>query len=246
MTRHGGPRQAGVAHAGVVLAAGAGVRVGHSRNKVFLPLAGRRILTWSLELLRRVRGIGRLVLVVRPDDFQLAEEVLDRELPGVRVDLVIGGATRHESEYRALLHLAEDIRAGTIDIVLVHDAARPLTPAGVVEEVLTAAVRTGAAVPGLPLEGVVELDAAGDPCRAGYEALVSVQTPQAFRGAPLLAAHDAAARDGFTGTDTAECVERYGQLPVQIVPGDPRNLKVTYADDLFVAERLLAATGYKG
>ncbi|HEU4896065.1 MAG TPA: 2-C-methyl-D-erythritol 4-phosphate cytidylyltransferase, partial [Actinomycetota bacterium] len=61
----------------------------------------------------------------------------------------------------------------------------------------------------------------------------------------LLAAYEAAAADGFAGTDTASCVERYEGVAVHVVAGDPRNLKVTYADDLFLAELMLAASGYK-
>ena len=232
-------------HAGVVLAAGAGTRVGNSRNKVYLPLGGRRIVTWSLELFRQVPGIGRLVLVVREDDRELAAEVLDRELAGVPVELVTGGETRHESEYRALLHLADDIRRGEIDVVLVHDAARPLTPVSVVEEVLATAARTGGAIPALPLEDVAGVDAEGRMAEPDRTDLIRVQTPQAFRSAELLAAYEAAAADGFAGTDTASCVERYRGVAVHVVAGDPRNLKVTYADDLFMAELMLAASGYK-
>jgi 2-C-methyl-D-erythritol 4-phosphate cytidylyltransferase len=238
-------RQAGATHAGIVLAAGAGTRLGNSRNKVYLPLSGRRIITWSLELFRKVPGIGRLVLVVRNDDRELAEEILDRELPGVDVDLVTGGETRHESEYLALLHLADEIRQGEIDIVLLHDAARPLTPAKVVEEVLVTAMRTGGAIPALPLEDVAGVDEAGRMSDAGRSDMIRVQTPQAFRSAPLLAAYESAAVDGFMGTDTASCIERYEDLPVHVVSGDPRNIKVTYADDLFMAELLLAASGYE-
>jgi len=117
---------------------------------VYLPLAVRRIVTWSLELFRKLPGIGRLVLVVRDEHRELAAEVLDRELPGVPVDLVTGGETRHESEYRALLHLADEIRDGEIDVVLVHDATRPLAPVKVVEEVLGTAIRSGSAIPALP------------------------------------------------------------------------------------------------
>jgi 2-C-methyl-D-erythritol 4-phosphate cytidylyltransferase len=238
-------RQAGTTHAGIVLAAGSGTRVGNSRNKVYLPLAGRRIITWSLELFRKIPGIGRLVLVVRDEDRELAAEILDRELPGVQVDLVTGGETRHESEYRALLHLAEEIRQGEIDVVLVHDAARPLAPVKVVEEVLATAIRTGSAIPALPLEDVAGVDEAGRMSRAERTDLVRVQTPQAFKGSPLLAAYQAAAVDGFTGTDTAACVERYQGVAVQVVDGDPRNIKVTYADDLFTAELILETSGYE-
>ena len=238
-------RQAGTTHAGIVLAAGSGTRVGNSRNKVYLPLAGRRIVTWSLELFRRIPGIGRLVLVVRDEDRELAAEVLDRELPGVPVDLVTGGETRHESEYRALLHLADEIRRGEIDVVLVHDAARPLAPVRIVEEVLATAIREGSAIPALPCEDVVGVDEHGRMSHAGRSGMVRVQTPQAFRSGPLLAAYQAAASDGFTGTDTASCVERYEGLPVQVVSGDPRNIKVTYADDLFTAELILTTSGYQ-
>jgi 2-C-methyl-D-erythritol 4-phosphate cytidylyltransferase len=237
--------QAETTHAGIVLAAGSGTRVGNSRNKVYLPLAGRRIVTWSLEVFRKIPGIGRLVLVVRDDDRELAAEVLDRELPGVRVDLVTGGDTRHESEYRALLHLAAEIERGEIDVVLVHDAARPLAPARIVEEVLATAKRTGSAIPALPCEDVVGVDEHGRMSHAGRAGMVRVQTPQAFRSGPLLSAYQAAASDGFTGTDTASCVERYEGLPVQVVAGDPRNIKVTYADDLFTAELILTTSGYQ-
>jgi 2-C-methyl-D-erythritol 4-phosphate cytidylyltransferase len=238
-------RQSGTTHAGIVLAAGSGTRVGNSRNKVYLPLAGRRIVTWSLELFRKVPGVGRLVLVVREEDRELAAEILDRELPGVPVDLVTGGETRHESEYRALLHLADEIRRGEIDVILVHDAARPLAPVKVAEEVLATAVRTGSAIPALPLEDVAGVDEAGRMSQTGRTDLVGVQTPQAFRSSPLLAAYQAAAVDGFCGTDTAACVERYQSLPVQVVDGDPRNIKVTYADDLFTAELILETSGYE-
>jgi 2-C-methyl-D-erythritol 4-phosphate cytidylyltransferase len=237
--------QAERTHAGIVLAAGSGTRVGNSRNKVYLPLAGRRIVTWSLEVFRKIPGIGRLVLVVRDDDRELAAEVLDRELPGVPVDLVTGGDTRHESEYRALLHLAGEIERGEIDVVLVHDAARPLAPVRIVEEVLATAIRSGSAIPALPCEDVVGVDEHGRMSHAGRSGMVRVQTPQAFRSGPLLAAYQAAAADGFTGTDTASCVERYEGLPVQVVSGDPRNIKVTYADDLFTAELILTTSGYQ-
>jgi len=237
--------QVGTTNAGIVLAAGSGTRVGDSRNKVYLPLAGRRIVTWSLALFHKVPGIGRLVLVVRDEDRQLAAEVLDRELPGVPVDLVTGGQTRHESEYRALLHLADEIRRGEIDVVLVHDAARPLAPVKVVEEVLATAIRTGSAIPALPLEDVVGVDDAGRMSQAGRTGLVHVQTPQGFRGGALLDAYQDAALDGFVGTDTAACVERYGGVAVQLVDGDPRNIKVTYADDLSTAELILTTSGYE-
>ncbi len=235
--------KAGAGYAGIVLAAGSGTRIGHSHSKVYLPLAGRPMLAWSLELLLRVGGVDRLVLVARAEDFDLATEVLERELPGVPVELLSGGRSRHESEYRALAHLAGDVRAGLVTAVLIHDAARPLASVAMTERVLEAALRRGAAVPGVPAENVVGVDPSGRLAPAASDRLVTIQTPQAFRARQLLDAHEAAARDGFTGTDTAACVERYTGTEVVVVPGDPGNLKITFRDDLLVAERLLASGG---
>ncbi len=86
---------------------------------------------------------------------------------------------------------------------------------------------------------MLAVDATGRLVPGGGEQLVSIQTPQAFRAAPLLDAYEAAARDGFAGTDTAACVERYTDLEVAVVPGELGNLKITFADDLLIAERLL-------
>jgi 2-C-methyl-D-erythritol 4-phosphate cytidylyltransferase len=233
---------AGGPYAGIVLAAGSGTRVGHSGSKAYLPLAGRSMLVWALETLAGTGGVERLVLAVRAQDLSLAGEVLERELPGVEVDLVAGDATRHESEYRALRHMAGAIRTGVITAVLLHDAARPLASTDLSERVLAAALSCGAAVPGVPVENVLAVDPAGRLVPGNRERLVSIQTPQAFRAAPLLDAYDAAARDGFTGTDTAACVERYTDLEVAVVPGEPGNLKITFADDLRIAERLLERT----
>jgi 2-C-methyl-D-erythritol 4-phosphate cytidylyltransferase len=235
--------EVGTGHAGIVLAAGGGTRIGQSRSKVYLPLAGRPIVAWSLELLWQVPGVERLVLAARAEELELAAEVVGRELPGVPVDLVRGGRSRHESEYLALSHLAEDIRGGRLAAVLIHDAARPLASLEMTERVLAAALRRGAAVPGVPAESIMGVDAGGRLSPTAAERLVTIQTPQAFRALPLLEAHEAAARDGFTGTDTAACVERYGELEVEVVPGDPGNLKVTFPDDLLVAERLLGRMG---
>jgi 2-C-methyl-D-erythritol 4-phosphate cytidylyltransferase len=230
--------------AAVVLAGGSGTRLGADGNKVYLPLAGRRLVSWALQAFADVRSVRRLVLVVRPADRELAEEIVDREVRS-RVEIVPGGPSRHHSEFNALVHLGPAIRAGEIDVVAIHDGARPLAGRRLIADTIEAAGAYGAAVPGVPLE-----DAAVPHPQAGLRTepvdrrLVRVQTPQAFRAAPLLLAYECAARDGFAGTDTAACMERYGGLPVHCLPGDPRNIKVTYPQDLFLAERLLALADY--
>ena len=230
--------------AAVVLAGGSGTRLSGNGNKVYLPLAGRRLVSWALQAFADVRSVRRLVLVVRPADLALAESTVDREVRA-RVEIVTGGPTRHHSEWEALRHLAPAIHSGELDVVAIHDGARPLAGRRLIGDTIEAARVYGAAVPGIPLD-----DAAVPHPELGFRAepsdrrLVRVQTPQAFLARPLLAAYDCAAEDGFTGTDTAACVERYG-VRVHCLPGDPRNLKVTYPRDVLLAERLLALADYR-
>jgi 2-C-methyl-D-erythritol 4-phosphate cytidylyltransferase len=242
-------REAGRA-ALVVLAGGSGTRLGADLNKVYLPLAGRRVVSWSFTWASKVPEIGHFVLVVRPEDADLARETLRREAAGLPVDLVIGGGTRHDSEQAGLEHLQERIDRGEVDVVAIHDGARPLAGPALFRSVVTTAASVGGALPALPAESVLAVDADGEP--AGGPAvparlpvsLTRVQTPQAFRAKELVAAYDAAADAGYQGTDTACSVEAYSDLVVQVVAGSRHNLKVTYPHDLFLAERLLAANRY--
>jgi 2-C-methyl-D-erythritol 4-phosphate cytidylyltransferase len=111
---------------GVVLAAGMGTRVGADGNKAYLQVAGRSMVTWSLDTVARCPDVSRVVLVFRRGERQLAEETVARELPGVPVEYVAGGDSRHGSEHRMLTYLAPDIDSGAVDVVAIHDAARPV------------------------------------------------------------------------------------------------------------------------
>src|SRR4051795_10271158 len=114
---------------GVVLAAGLGTRVGADGNKAYLRLAGRSMVGWSLTAVSEVGEIARTVLVHRRGEFDLARDTVTAELPGVTVELVEGGDSRHASEFNVLRYLAADIESGAVDVVLIHDAARPLAGA---------------------------------------------------------------------------------------------------------------------
>jgi 2-C-methyl-D-erythritol 4-phosphate cytidylyltransferase len=223
--------------AAIVLAGGSGTRLGGERNKVYLPLRGRPVLAWSLATFTGMPEVGAVVLVVREPDRPVAERILAEHTRG-GVEVVVGGSTRQASELAGLRRLAGRIDRGEIDVVLVHDAARPLAGRELASSVLNAARITGGAVPGLWRD---DLAVAG-PDGSGLagpspEGLVAVQTPQGFRAAPLLAAYEEAAGRGFVGTDTASCMERFApDVPIGWVPGDERNIKITYAHDLLVAE----------
>jgi len=224
----------------VMLAAGEGRRVGHETNKVLLPLAGRPVLAWAVGRAAALPGVGPVVLVIRDGDQDAVREALASHPAGVDVIVVTGGPSRHASEWHALGALRPAIEHGDIDVVVIHDAARPLASADLFRAVIESAARHGGALPVVDQPAVIRRDADGGPVT---ERTVAVQTPQAFRAVPLLGAYAAADRDGFVGTDTASCIEHYTDLPVHCVPGDARNIKITFPEDLALAERLLATSG---
>lgn len=232
--------------AAIVLAGGSGSRVGADANKVYLPVAGRPMIAWSLRAFVGAPGIGPVLLVVRDVDRGPAAELLGRRPGWAEIELVTGGRTRQESELAGLRRLADRIRGGRVDVVLVHDGARPMISRALLAAVLRTAREVGGAVPGLP-RGDLALAAPDEAGRATVLAgpappgLVAVQTPQGFRAAPLLAAYEEAERLGFAGTDTASCVRRFApSLPIRALPGEGRNFKVTYPHDIAVADRVLA------
>ena len=236
--------------AAVVPAAGRSVRFGGGVNKVFRDLAGRPVLARSLAALAAA-GVRRAVVALRPEDRPLwGEEVAPGLPPDLEVDLVAGGAEREDSVYAALARLAEGLRPPRW--VLVHDAARPLARPELVRRVLEATRRHGAAVPAVPLGDTIKEVAAergGDGDRVvewvvatlPRHRLRAVQTPQGFAFDRLWEAHQEARRRGWRGfTDDAALLERLG-VPVAVVPGDPANMKLTWPEDVAVAEHRLAA-----
>lgn len=205
----------------IVVAAGAGSRFG--RLKQYEQLGDKRVLDWALEAARTVsEGV---VLVVPPD-------VLGRREAGVDA-MVPGAATRSGSVRAGLAAVPPEC-----EVVVVHDAARPLAPIHLFAQVVDA-VRAGAdaALPGVPPSSTIKR-VHGDGRVAetlDRSAFVEVQTPQAFRAAALRAAH---ARGG-EATDDAALVEAAGGSVV-VVEGDPGNVKVTHPHDLEVVRAILA------
>lgn len=229
----------------VLLAAGSGTRVGAGTNKVLLPLAGVPVLVRSLRTALAVPGVAALVVVVRPGDEAEVAALLEPELGEREVRLVAGGATRHASEAAALAALADV--ADDLDVVALHDAARPLATVDLYERAIVAAREHGGGVPAAPVPPLVRRAGGPVPGVGRDVHAVGVQTPQAFRAPELLAAYRWAAAHDFDGTDTAACVDAWagatgaagGGLRIVAVESTAPNLKVTYAEDLRVAAALL-------
>lgn len=223
----------------VVLAAGSGQRFGHATNKVWLPISGRRIISRSLMNAAKSFPDGRIILVINHDDEELARATIEREVRHLNVEIVYGGATRHESEFHALEHLSPAIEAGEIEVVLIHDGARPLATPAIFIQVAEAAHRHGGAIPTIVVNQR-EMD------KTHRDTVVRVQTPQGFSARQLLEAYRKAVIDGFIGTDTAACMEKYfPDVKTLAIIADVSNVKITYPQDLVIAEHVLARRGYR-
>jgi 2-C-methyl-D-erythritol 4-phosphate cytidylyltransferase/2-C-methyl-D-erythritol 2,4-cyclodiphosphate synthase len=216
----------------IIAAAGAGSRFGGSRLKQVVELAGRPILQRSLDAFLGCDIVNDLVVALPPE---LAASPPGYLRTAVKpIEIVAGGARRQDSVAAAFARIA-----GRADIVVVHDAARPLVTDALIRRTVAAAARDGAAIAALRARDTVkQVDGEGRVAATlRREEIYLAQTPQAFRIEVL---RDALAR-GDDATDEATLAERAGYA-VTVVEGDPRNLKVTTPDDLSLAERLVVAS----
>ena len=221
------------ARAAVVMpAGGAGRRMGGT-HKPFLLLDGEPLMQHTLRPFLAIAAIEWVVIALPAEIADEPPEWLARMDPRIRI--VSGGSERGASVRNALLEVPPDA-----DVVLIHDAARPLVSAAVIERALTAAARGLNAVAAVPvIDTIKEVDEGGrivsTPDR---RTLWAAQTPQAFPRAAIADAYARAARDGVTATDDAALIARYGGTVV-VVEGEPENIKVTTPADLDVAAALL-------
>ena len=219
----------------VLLAAGSGSRFGHATNKVWLPLIDKSVISRTISNAHQAFPEAPLLLIINPDDEAMAKEILQNELPDIKIEIAYGGSTRHGSEYQALMHLEKDISSGNIDVVLIHDGARPLATPALYRKIAQVAYEKGGAIPTTAINPV-EIDISHE------TQIVRVQTPQGFRAKEVLQAYKAAEKDGFVGTDTGACVEKYfPEIKAIAVEAEVANLKITFAEDLKVAQALLTS-----
>ncbi|MFD6324682.1 2-C-methyl-D-erythritol 4-phosphate cytidylyltransferase [Streptomyces sp. NPDC058442] len=227
--------------AAVIPAAGRGVRLGPGAPKALRALGGTPMLIHAIRAMAASRAVSLVVVVAPPEGAAEVRTLLDAYALPDRTDFVVvpGGETRQES-----VKLGLDALPPGFDIVLVHDAARPLVPVDTVDAVV-AAVRGGApaVVPALPLADTVkqvEPAAPGEPepvvATPDRSLLRAVQTPQGFDRATLVHAHETVTDDV---TDDASMVEQLGRTVVT-VPGHEEAFKVTRPLDLVLAEAVLA------
>jgi 2-C-methyl-D-erythritol 4-phosphate cytidylyltransferase len=230
----------------IIPAAGLGTRMAAAAkdkkpaaSKQFTDLAGTPILIHTVRKFATLAGVSQIWIALRKTEMAEFRGRLQNDAEGSlsqKVQLVEGGEHRQQSVANALAAIS----AANDDIVLVHDAVRPFVTHEIIQDVIAAAQKYGAAIAGMPaVDTVKQVDRTADgaliTATVPRERVVLAQTPQGFRYEILKSAFDEATADGFLGTDEASLVERAGK-EVAVVMGSQRNIKITTPGDMELAE----------
>ncbi|MGH9417170.1 MAG: 2-C-methyl-D-erythritol 4-phosphate cytidylyltransferase [Terriglobales bacterium] len=235
----------------IIPAAGLSTRMGSTTSgqarKQLAEVAGAPILIHTLRKFDQCAALADLLVPVRPEDRQQVAARVEAEHYRHRVQVMEGGRARQDSVANALVEL-EKLGAGDATLVLIHDAVRPFVTVEMIERALDAAARHDAVIVALPaMDTIKQVERVGADANRVVatlqrERIVMAQTPQVFRLGLLREAFRKAGADGFYGTDEASLVEHLGH-DVFVIPGSPRNWKITTPGDLQLAEVFLQQWG---
>jgi 2-C-methyl-D-erythritol 4-phosphate cytidylyltransferase len=211
--------------------------------KQFLTLGGIPILIHSARAFVAKTGVTTVTIAVRSTEIEHVNEQLAQYGLAGKVRVVTGGETRQETVAAAM----RSLDAAPEDVVLVHDAVRPLIDAATIDRTIEAIAKHGAAIVGMPAVDTIKqvertADGAIITATIPRERIVQAQTPQGAHFGDMMRAFAEAEADSFAGTDEASLLERAG-LTVAVVPGSPANLKITQPGDLDLAEFYLKQRG---
>jgi 2-C-methyl-D-erythritol 4-phosphate cytidylyltransferase len=218
----------------IIPAAGVGKRLPGKIAKQFLEIHGKPILFWTVGKFLALEEITAGVLVVHEDEIGRTRELFGSDQNfKKKFEIVAGGAHRQDSVYNGLVRLKEDT-----DIVLVHDGVRPLVSKEIILESIRVAADSGACIAAVPVKDTVKKVKENRVLETiPREQVWQVQTPQTFRYDILYQAHQQAKQMNFHATDEAGILEWLG-IPVMVIRGDYRNIKITTHDDIAIAESL--------
>jgi 2-C-methyl-D-erythritol 4-phosphate cytidylyltransferase len=219
----------------IIPAAGVGVRMGTETPKQFLALEGVPIMVHTLRKFAAADPVNAMFLGLRPEDLERARKEIEREHFSKPLKLLEGGVTRQETVSRALAEAP-----ATTEVVVVHDAVRPFISPEMIQQIIEAARKNGAAIFGIPsVDTVKQIERQIVLGTVPRERIVLAQTPQAFRYEILKEAVKRAEADEFNGTDESSLVERLG-YEVTVLMGSERNIKITNPWDLPLARLYIA------
>jgi 2-C-methyl-D-erythritol 4-phosphate cytidylyltransferase len=230
----------------IIPAAGLGTRMGRSApekagvsRKQFMLLNNSPILIHTIRKFVSTPIVSEIVVALREDDLQWAQELFAAQGLSQSVRAVAGGETRQQSVEKALATLSDDT-----DLVAVHDAVRPFIEREIIERVVAEAKEIGAAIVGIvPVDTVKQVHRNKVRSTLPRERLILTQTPQVFRLDLLRRAFAKAREDLFIGTDESSLVERLEQVEVSVVLGTDRNIKITKPGDMDLARLYLTLEG---
>lgn len=216
----------------IIVAAGSGRRMGATENKVFLWLAGRSVIAYTIEAFERCERIDDIIIVTRKCDIPLFHGLATSKVRCVTE----GGAERQQSVLRGLRRVEGDKN----DIVLIHDGARPFVDDTIINAVIDDCMQYGGAAAGVPCKDTLKIvdDKQMIVSTADREKTYQIQTPQAFHLYDIISAHEQAAAEGVTVTDDCALAEHYG-TPVKVTMGSYDNIKLTTPEDMAVGEKIL-------
>lgn len=220
----------------IILAGGKGKRMNSKVSKQFIEIKGKPIIYYTIKKFNENKNIDNIVVVLPQDEVDyFKENVLEKYM--LKVDkIVIGGAERQDSVYNGLKSLEQD----SVDIVLIHDGARPFISDRIIEEGINYAAVYGASAPGVMPKDTIKIKneegfSINTPKR---ETLMAIQTPQVFKFNEILRCHEKIKEDKILVTDDTMVVEQYG-YNVYLYEGEYTNIKITTPEDLILGEKLI-------
>lgn len=222
----------------IITAAGKGTRMQSDINKQYIELAGVPVLARTVSVFQQCAGIDDIIIVVNEEDINFCRKSIVQQYGFSKVkSLVSGGTERQNSVYKGLCAVGEDC-----GIVLIHDGARPFVSEKNIADCISGARNFGACGIGVKLKDTVKISdpegfVADTPDRSR---LWSIQTPQGFEFSLIKKAHDMAVQNNYLGTDDMVLVEMQG-IPVKIIEGNYRNIKITTQEDLIIGEAFAAS-----
>ncbi len=221
----------------IIPAGGSGKRFGEGERKQFTQIQGEPMLNRVVRLFDEVGGISQIIVALPFDEFCRIQDESCPLYQSPRVNYVMGGITRSISVYQGFSHLQ---KCADHDVVLIHDAARPVIDGDLIRRVISSTPKMGAVIPVVPVADTIkEVDSDDVVVKTvNRDRLRSVQTPQGFLYSHLRKAYNTLDFKSETFTDEAMLMEALG-IKVATVHGDPHNIKVTTPFDLQIVEELL-------
>ncbi len=217
----------------IVLAAGNSSRMDGCNKQIMILDDEKPVLVHTLQVFEEVSSIHEIIVVTREQDIILIGDMLKNFRVNKKVKAIVpGGATRQDSVVAGLQHV-------TGEKVLIHDGARPFVTESIIDSVIQSLAEFDAVIPGVPVKDTIKRKTdTNEVCETvPREDLIAVQTPQGFTTKMMIAAHQKAKEDGIFVTDDASVAE-YAGIPVKIISGDYKNIKITTPDDILIANAI--------